>query len=105
MENRLPVNIRFIQSQSSRANDPFTAQSLSRLGNILLMRKTDVEMVFAASFDNELTPYLFPRTLEINVSCRFKYSAEIGKTIRQALGMSDTSLKRLDDVIKSSFIP
>ena len=67
------------------------------------MRKTDVEMVFAASFDNELTLYLFPRTLEINVSCRFKHSAEIGKTIRQALEMSDTSLKRLDDAIKSSF--
>ena len=99
-ENRLPVNIRFLQSQSSRTNDPLAAQSLTRLGNILLMRKTDVEMVFAASFDNL---YLFPKTLDINVSCGFKHSAEIGKRIRQALEISATSLKRLDDVIKSSF--
>jgi len=99
-ENRLPVNIRFLQSQSSRTNDPLAAQSLTRLGNILLMRKTDVQMVFAASFDNL---YLFPKTLDINVSCGFKHSAEIGKKIRQALEISATSLKRLDDVIKSSF--
>ena len=105
-ENRLPVNIRFIQSQSSRTTDPLTAQSLSRLGNIRLTSKTDVEMVFAASFDNEITLYLFPKSLDINVSYGFTHSAETGKKIKeckQALEMSGTSLKRLDDVIKSSF--
>ena len=104
-ENRLPVNIRFIQSQSSRTNDPF-AQSLTKLGSIRLTRKTDVEIVFAASFDNELTLYLFPKTLDINVSYGSKHSAETGKNIKEckeALEMSDTSLKRLDDVIKNSF--
>ena len=103
--NQPPVNIRFV-SQSTRANDRLSAQSLSSLGNIRLTSKTEVEMVFAASFDNELSLYVFPKTLDITVSCGFKFSAETSKKVkecRQALDSTEMSLKRLDDVIKGSF--
>ena len=106
--NQLPVNIRFV-SQSTRANDRLSPQmSLTSLGNIRLMRKTEVEMVFATSFDttNELSLFLFPKTLDVTVSWGFKLSAEASKKVResrQALELTEMSLKRLDNVIKGSF--
>ena len=103
--NELPANIRFV-SEATEANDRLIAQSLTSLGNIRLTRKTDMEMVFASSYVNELTLYLFPKTLDISVTCGFKVSAETGKKIKDcknALETSEMSLKMLDNELKGSF--
>ena len=101
-QNQLPISVRFT-SQSTRASaNCITAQSLMKLGNIRLTHKTEVEMAFAASFDKELSLYMFPKTLDITVSNEFKMSAEtsmIIKVCRKAV----ESLKRLDHVVKGSF--
>ena len=104
-QNQLPISVRFT-SQSTRASDCVTAHSLLNLGNIRLTHKTEVGMAFAASFDNELSLYTFPNTLDITVSNGFKVSAETSKIIkkcRKALETSETSLKLLDHEVKDSF--
>ena len=104
--NELPVNILFV-SQSERATtNHLNAHSLATQENIRLTRKTDVEMVFAASFDKELSLYIFPKTLGVSVGCSFKVSAETAKNIKQciqALEPNKMRWNKLDDLIKDSF--
>lgn len=71
---------------------------MTRQGNIRLTRKTDVEMVYAASFDKEFSLCTFPKTLNVSVGCDFKVSAETAKNIKECMGS-----KKLDDLIKDSF--
>ena len=104
-QNQLPQNIRFV-SQSTGGNHCLSAQPVTSLGNILLTRKNEVEMVFAASIENDLLLYLFPKTLNITVNCEFKVAPETTKKIKeckQALERIDSNLKILDDLIKNSF--
>ena len=104
-QNQLPQNIRFA-SQSIGGNHCLSAQPVTSLGNILLTRKNEVEMVFAASIENDLLLYLFPTTLNITVSCEFQVAPETTEKIKeckQALERIDTNLKILDDLIKNSF--
>ena len=104
--NELPVNILFV-SQSERATtDHLNAHSVATQGNIRLTRKTDVEMVYATSFDKELSLYIFPKTLGVSVGCGFNVSAETEKNIKQcmqALEPSKMRWNKLDDLIKGSF--
>ena len=100
---QLPVNIRFVSQ--SRASDGVCARALSSLENIHLVREAEVEMVFAASVDDQLTLTLFPRTLDISVSCGFKVTADTCKKIkecRQTLEASAKTLKRLDQIAINS---
>lgn len=104
-QNQLPMYVRFV-SESSRTSDQFTTKSLTSLGNIRLSHKTEVVMVFAASFENELSLYLFPKSLDINVACGFKVTPETSRRIkecRKALQISQSSLTRIDNVLKGSF--
>ncbi|KAL9974837.1 hypothetical protein ACROYT_G011930 [Oculina patagonica] len=99
----LPVNIRFVSQ--SRANDDVCARPLSSLENIHLVRDTEVEMVFAASVDEKLSLNLFPRTLDISVSCGFKVTADTSKKIkgcRQTLEAGAKTLKRLNQIAINS---
>ena len=104
--SQLPIKVRFV-SPSTRANDSFNAHSLTKLGNIQLTEKSEVDMVFAASImEKELLVYLFPKTLKVRVGCGFKVSSEMTKkikTCRESLEKSDRNLKILDNLIKSSF--
>ena len=105
-QNQLPINIRFA-SQSTPVNSCLSAQPVASLGNIQLTRRDEVEMVFAASTENDLLLYLFPKTLNMTVSCEFKVAPETAKKIKegkQVLERNDTlNLKILDDLIKNSF--
>lgn len=101
---QLPVNVRFVSQPE--ANDDACARPLSSLGNIRLVEETEVEMVYAISFDNQLFLNVFPRTLDISVSCGFKVTSETSKKIkacRQSLVVGEKSLKRLDTIISNSF--
>lgn len=101
---QLPINIRFVPQ--SQANDDSCARPLSSLGNLHLVRETEVEMVFAASLGDHLLLNLFPRTLDINVSCGFKITPESSKKItecRKTLVTSEKTLKRLDRIANNSF--
>ena len=104
-QKHLPVSVRFV-SGSISANDRVIAPSLTNLGNICLKDEAEVSMVFAASFDKTLSLYVFPKTLEVNVSCGFKVSAETSgkvKECRKILQTGVTSLEELDDFVASSF--
>ena len=104
-QKHLPVSVRFV-SGSISANDRVIAPSLTNLGNICLSDEAEVSMVFAASFDKTLSLYVFPKTLEINVSCGFKVSAETSRKVkecRKILHTGVTSLKEFDDFVASSF--
>ena len=96
---QLPMNVRFVSQL--RANDGVCSRPLSSLGSICLESETEVEMVFAASVDDRLSLNLFPRTLDISVSCGFKVTADTSKKIkacRQTLQTSSKTLKRLDTI-------
>lgn len=100
---QLPVNIRFVRQ--SQANNNTCVGLLSNFGNIRLMRETEVEMVFAASLDDQISLNVFPKTLDIYVSFGFKLSAGTSKKIkecRQSLAANEKSLKRLDRIITNS---
>lgn len=104
-QKHLPVSVRFV-SGSISANDRVIAPSLTNLGNICLKDEAEVSMVFAASFDLTLSLYVFPKTLEVNVSCGFKVSAETSRKVkecRKILQTGVTSLEELDDFVASSF--
>ena len=104
-QKHLPVSVRFV-SGSISANDRVIAPSLTNLGNICLKDEAEVSMVFAASFDKTLSLYVFPKTLEVNVSCGFKVSAETSRKVkecRKILQTGVTSLEELDDFVASSF--
>ena len=104
-QKHLPVSVRFV-SGSISANDRVIAPSLTNLGNICLKDEAEVSMVFAASFDLTLSLYVFPKTLEVNVSCGFKASAETSRKVkecRKILQTGVTSLEELDDFVASSF--
>lgn len=104
-QKHLPVSVRFV-SGSISANDRVIAPSLTNLGNICLKDEAEVSMVFAASFDKTLSLYVFPKTLEVNVSCGFKVSAENSRKVkecRKILQTGVTSLEELDDFVASSF--
>lgn len=105
MQKHLPVSVRFV-SGSISANDRVITPSLTNLGNICLSDEAEVSMVFAASFDETLSLYVFPKTLEVNVSCGFKVSAETSRKVkecRKILQTGVTSLEELDDFVASSF--
>ena len=100
---QVPVNIRFVY-QSQANTDPGRGL-LTNPGNVCLTKETEVEMVFAALPDDQLSLYVFPRTLEIYVSCGFRLTADTSKKIkacRQSLAENEKSLKRLDRIIASS---
>ena len=104
-QKHLPVSVRFV-SGSISANDRVIAPSLTNLGNICLKDEAEVSMVFAASFDLTLSLYVFPKTLEVNVSCGFKVSAETSRKVkecRKILQTGVTSLEEVDDFVASSF--
>lgn len=104
-QKHLPVSVRFV-SGSISANDRVIAPSLTNLGNICLKDEAEVSMVFAASFDKTLSLYVFPKTLEVNVSCGFKVSAETSRKVkecRKILQTGVTSLEEVDDFVASSF--
>lgn len=104
-QKHLPVSVRFV-SGSISANDRVIAPSLTNLGNICLKDEAKVSMVFAASFDKILSLYVFPKTLEVNVSCGFKVSAETSRKVkecRKILQTGVTSLEEADDFVASSF--
>jgi len=104
-QKHLPVSVRFV-SGSISANDRVIAPSLTNLGNICLSDEAEVSMVFAASFDKTLSLYVFPKILEVNVSCGFKVSAETSRKVkecRKILQTGVTSLKEFDDFVASSF--
>ena len=104
-QKHLPVSVRFV-SGSISANDRVIAPSLTNLGNICLKDEAEVSMVFAGSFDKTLSLYVFPKTLEVNVSCGFKVSAETSRKVkecRKILQTGVTSLEEVDDFVASSF--
>ena len=104
-QKHLPVSVRFV-SGSISANDRVIAPSLTNLGNICLKDEAEVSMVFAASFDKTLSLYVFPKTLEVNVSCGFKVSAETSRKVKESrkiLQTGVTSLEEVDDFVASSF--
>ena len=104
-QHQLPINVRFV-SQSRVNDDGVCARLLSSLGNIHLASKTEVEMLFAASVDDQFSLNLFPRTLDISVSCGFKVTANTSmkiKACRQAIETSAKPLKRLDTIASNSY--
>ena len=104
-QKHLPVSVRFV-SGSISANDRVIAPSLTNLGNICLKDEAEVSMVFAASFDLTLSLYVFPKTLEVNVSCGFKVSAETSRKVKECRKILQTgvnSLEEVDDFVASSF--
>lgn len=103
-QKRLPVNVRFVFGSTS-ANDRVIAPSLTNLGNICLSDEAEVSMVFAASFDETLSLYVFPKTLQVNVGCGFKVSAETSRKVKECRKILQTgvsSLKEFDDFVGSS---
>lgn len=103
--NHLPVNVRFI-SDSSKPNTRFASQSLAHLGHVLLTHKTEATMVFAASFNHDLSLYVFPRTLDITVSLRSDDSTEASDKVKECkrlLQENDCQVKQLDNAVKESF--
>lgn len=100
---QVPVNIRFVNQ--SQANTYPGAGLWSNSGNMCLTNETEIEMVFAALLDDQFPLYVFPRTLDIYVSCGFRFTANTSakiKECKQCLGASEKSLKRLDRIIANS---
>ena len=103
--NHLPVNVRFI-SDSSKPNARFASQSLAHLGHVLLTHKTEVTMVFAVSFNQDLSLYVFPTTLDITVSLRSDDSTEARDSVKECkrlLQENDCQMKQLDTAMKEYF--